>query len=149
MVIPDINVLIYAYDSTSPNHPRAKEWLEQLIIQEAAVGIPWVVILGFIRIMTNPRVQRNPLAIRRAVHHVRQWLAQPNVCIITPGERHADILFDFLDQIGTGGNLTTDAHLAALAVEYKAVLATTDVDLTRFAGVRLINPLASRPNRPN
>ena len=107
----------------------------------ASVGLPWVSILGFIRIATNPKILDNPLDVGSACSRVRSWLAQPQTVVIHPGDRHADILFDLLETAGTAGNLTTDAHLAVLAIEHQAELHSNDADMARFQGLRWINPI--------
>ena len=106
-----------------------------------SVGIPWAVILGFIRITTHSRVLENPLEVNGACSRIRAWLARPNAIVIHPGARHADILFKLIEAAGTGGNLTTDAHLAALAIEHQAEVHSTDADMARFPGLRWVNPL--------
>jgi toxin-antitoxin system PIN domain toxin len=105
--------------------------------------MPWVTVLGFLRIVTHRAVSENPMPVRSATGRVRSWLSHPNVKVVTPGEAHGEVLFRLLEQLGTGGNLTTDAHLAALAIEYQAELATTDSDFSRFEGLRWFNPLAA------
>ena len=107
-----------------------------------SVGLPWVAILGFIRIATNPRILDTPLPVGGARERVQAWLGRPQTIIVHPGERHADILFGLLDTVGSAGNLTTDAHLAALAIEHQAELHSTDADMARFPGLRWTNPLA-------
>ena len=107
-----------------------------------SVGLPWVAILGFIRIATNPRIFDRPLDAESACMRVRSWLGRPQTVFIHPGDRHADILFGLLEAAGTAANLTTDAHLAALAIEHQAELHSTDADMARFPGLRWINPLA-------
>lgn len=107
------------------------------------VGLAWVVILGFIRISTHRSILENPLSVEKACDHSRSWLARPQVTALHPGDRHAEILFDLLEDLGTAGNLTTDAHLAALAIEYQVVLHTTDADFARFSGLRWRNPLSN------
>ena len=106
-----------------------------------AVGIPWIVILGFIRITTHPRILENPLEVDGACARVRTWLARPNAIVVHPGARHPDLPFQLLEAAGTGGNLTTDGRLAALAVEHQAELHSTDADMARFPGLRWVNPL--------
>lgn len=108
----------------------------------STVSLAWVAILGFVRITTHPSVLENPFDVATACNHVRSWLAQPHVGIIHPGGRHAEILFELLVGLGSAGNLTTDAHLAALAMENQAVLHTTDADFARFPGLKWKNPLA-------
>jgi len=108
----------------------------------APVGLAWAVLLGFVRIVTHRAVMSHPLSVLAACDHVRSWLAQPQVSILHPGERHAALVFGLVERVGAAGNLTTDAHLAALAIEYNAELHTSDADFTRFPGLRHRNPLA-------
>ncbi len=142
MIVPDVNLLIHAYNADSPVHAPARAWWERLLADPAPVGLPWVVALGFIRITTHPRIAAHPLPAATACGHVEAWLRQPQVSPLYPGERHSVILFDLLRRLGTAGNLTTDAHLAALAIEHQAELHSTDADFTRFSGLRWRNPLA-------
>ena len=142
MILPDINLLVYAYDSTSPWHTKAAKWWQECLSGRTPVGISWVVALGFVRLWTNPRVFANPMGIDEATANVEAWLARRIVQIINPGPRHAELLFGFLRTEGRGGNLTTDAHLAALAIEARAVIYTADTDFLRFTGVKWVNPLA-------
>ena len=141
MIIPDVNLVVHAYNAESPVHDRARNWLESLMSDPAPVGLPWATALGFIRITTHPRVMDHPLPVGTACTIVESWLAQPQVQILRPGRRHASILFDLLRRVGTAGNLTTDAHLAALAIEHQAELHSTDADFIRFSGLRWSNPL--------
>lgn len=141
MIIPDINLLVYAYNQADPAHPSAKSWWENLLNGNMPVGIPWIVSSGFIRLMTHPRVLARPLATSDAVRHVRTWLEQPAVIVPEPGQRFAGLFLDYLAQLGSAGNLTTDAQLAALAVEHQAELNSNDADFSRFAGLRWRNPL--------
>ena len=142
MILPDVNLLLHAHDSRSRRHDAARQWWEGLMNATGAVGLPWVAILGFIRIATNPKILDNPLDVSSACALVRSWLDRPQTLLIHPGDRHADILFDLLEAAGAAGNLTTDAHLAALAIEHQAELHSTDADMTRFPGLRWLNPLA-------
>jgi uncharacterized protein len=141
MLIPDINILVHAYNSDSPRHAPARIWWEATLGQPRPVGMAWVTALGFIRIMTHRGILENPMHVKDAIRRVRTWLDHPRIQILTPGERHAEILFRLLMHLGTGGNLTTDAHLAALAIEYQAELVSTDADFARFPGLRWFNPL--------
>lgn len=142
MILVDVNPLLNAYNRDFPAHAPARKWWEGAVNQGEAIGLAWVTILGFIRIMTNPRAMLNPMAVAEAVAAARSWLDLPNVDIVEPGPRHAEILFRLLGQVGVAGNLTTDAHLAALAIEHQARLASTDTDFARFPGLRWFNPLA-------
>jgi toxin-antitoxin system PIN domain toxin len=141
LIVPDVNLLIHAYNSGSPSHPPARQWWEGLLGGTRPVGLSWVVMLGFIRICTHRQVLANPLPITVACGHVRDWLSQPYVSVLHPGDRHAEILFSLLERLGSAGNLTTDAHLAALAIENQAELHSTDADFERFPGLRHRNPL--------
>ncbi len=141
MLLPDINLLVYAYDADAPHHKDARAWLEDTLSGTHPVGMPWLVVLGFIRIMTHRRILRKPMTVTESVKAVCTWLEHPMVEIVTPGERHAEILFDLLTHLGTAGNLTTDAHLAALAIEYDAELVSADADFSRFPGLRWFNPV--------
>lgn len=142
MIVPDVNVLVHAYNTESGRHARARAWWERVLSEPAPVGLAWVVLLGYIRITTHPRVLANPLPVATAVRHVEAWLAQPQVALLHPGDRHAGLLFATLRRLGSAGNLTTDAHLAALAIEHQAEVYTTDADFARFPGLRTRDPLA-------
>lgn len=142
MILPDVNLLLHAYNSESSCHRAARAWWEALLNGTRPVGLPWATILGFIRIGTHPQVLAHPLPATVACAHARAWLAQPYVAILDPGARHAEILFGLLESLGTAGNLTTDAHLAALAIEHQAELHSTDADFARFPGLRWVNPVA-------
>src|SRR6266446_5902361 len=115
MIVPDVSLLIHAYNSDSAKHRAARKWWEQTLTLPRPVGLPWVTILGFIRIMTHRAILKNPMYPADAIRRARSWLAVPAVQILTPGESHGEILFQLLEHLGTAGNLTTDAHLAALA----------------------------------
>ncbi len=141
MILPDINLLVYAYNADAPDHAAAKAWWESLLSNYEEVAIPWIVSHGFIRLMTHPRVLERPLRVDVALAHVRKWLEWPSVQIIEPGTRHLEILETILKQAGSGGNLTTDAVLAALAIEYQCQLHSNDTDFARFSGLRWLNPL--------
>ncbi len=142
MILPDINLLLHAYNTESPAHTAARAWWEELLNSTQPVGLAWAGMLGFIRLSTHRQILTNPMPVSTACGHVRAWLAQPYVSILDPGPRHAEILFGLLEWLGTGGNLTTDAHLAALAIEHQAELHSTDADFGRFSGLRWKNPVA-------
>lgn len=144
MLVPDVNLLIYAYNSGDPQHSAAKRWWEQALSGARPVGLAWLVVIAFIRITTKRSLIPKAASVGAAVATVRSWLALPHVEIIHPTERHAEILFALIEDLGTAGNLTSDAHLAALAIEYHATLATTDADFSRFRGLRAENPFSKR-----
>ncbi len=142
MILVDANLLIYAIDTDSPHHAQARPWLEGLLSGTTAVGLAWIVLLAFIRITTRAGVLRKPLGAEDAMVFVDGWLEQPYVRAVGPGENHWRILRNLLRATGTAGNLTADAHLAAIAIEHGAPIYSTDHDFKRFAGVEHINPLA-------
>lgn len=144
MIVADLNLLVHAYNSDSPRHAPAREWWEQRMSEPKPISLPWVVLLGFVRISTHPSILDNPMPVEVACGHVRSWLAQPQVMILQPGDGHAELVFGFLEELGTAGNLTTDAHLAAVTIEHQAELHTTDADFARFPGLKWRNPLRSR-----
>jgi uncharacterized protein len=141
LIIPDVNLLVHAYNSDSLLHARARAWWEELLNGTRPVGLAWVAVLGFLRITTHRQVLTRPLPVAAACGMTRAWLARPYVSILHPGDRHAEVLFGLLQALGTGGNLTTDAHLAALAIEHQGELHSTDADFGRFVGLRWQNPL--------
>lgn len=141
MKLLDLNILLYAVNSDTPLHAAAKAWLEDTLSGAERVAIPWPVLLGFIRISTSSRVMPRPIPTRQALDVIDSWLAQPAVSAIHPGDDHWRILRALLAETGTAGNLSTDAHLAALAIEHGAELCSTDTDFARFRGLRWTNPL--------
>lgn len=142
MKVVDLNLLLYAVNRDSPRHTDARAWLEATLSGEETVALPWVVLLGFIRIATSRRILPNPITIDEAISVVDGWLAQPPVVALSPGDEHWAILSGLLTEAGSAGNLATDAHLAALALEHGAELCSTDADFARFPRLRWVNPLA-------
>ncbi|MDA1275835.1 MAG: type II toxin-antitoxin system VapC family toxin [Verrucomicrobia bacterium] len=141
MIVPDINLLIYAYNDGAPYHHQARAWWEGVVNGNTRVGLPWVVTTGFVRLMTHPRALAHPLSHDHAMDHLDSWFRYPHITTINPGPKHLIHLRQCLEQAGTGGNLVTDAHLAALAIEYQAEVHSNDLDFNRFAGLRWRNPL--------
>ena len=142
MILVDANLLLYAYDASSERHAPARAWLQQALAGPQLVRFAWVTLLAFLRIITNPRAFEVPLTMPEATAIVSSWLAQPAVALLEPSERHWAILSELLVEAQAQGSLTTDAHLAALAIEHGAVLFSTDRDFRRFEGLRFIDPLA-------
>lgn len=142
MKLPDLNLLLYAVDAEAKAHERARTWLETTLAGTEAVGFAWVVLLGFARISTNPRIYERPLEIEEALDLIDGWLAQPVATVVEPTSRHAAVIRDLLEPLGAGGNLVGDAHLAALAIEHGAELCSRDNDFARFSGVRWVDPFA-------
>ena len=136
MVVVDANVLLYAVDRSSAQHERSRTWLDRSLGGREAVGLAWVALLAFVRIGTNRSIFPDPLTCDEATGQVEAWLAAPAAAIAQPTARHAALLRGLLRDTGSAGNLTTDAHLAALALEHGAELVSFDRDFARFPGVR-------------
>lgn len=141
MKLPDINLLLYAINEGSPHHQRAKPWLEQALSGTEEVGLAWLVLIGFIRISTNPAALEHPLTPPEAMDYVDEWIAAPVTSMVHPTAQHSAVLRRILEPVGTAGNLTSDAHLAALALEHGAEVCSGDVDFSRFQGLRWTDPL--------
>lgn len=142
MILVDANLLIYAVDQDSPHHAKARPWLEETLSGTTETGLAWIVVLAFLRITTHPRIMQRPMAVETAVGYVSSWLNQPFVSFVRPGEQHWPVFRNLVNTTGTAGNLTSDAHLAALALEHGCDLYSADYDFRRFPGIRHVNPLA-------
>ena len=140
MKLVDANVLLYAVNKQDPNHRAARAWLEMALSGVETIGFTWQVLLAFLRISTSPQRFSAPLSVGGATHYVQDWLQQEPATVVEPTPRHLDLLTGLLDDSGTAGNLVSDAHLAALALEHAATLASFDRDFLRFRGIRLEVP---------
>ena len=147
MILVDANLLIYAVNQDLPQHDSARIWWEATLSGSESVGIPWVVLLAFLRICTNHRIFDNPLTTEDALGYVEDWLGHPLVKPVSPGARHWTVLANLLKRTGTAGNLTTDAHIAALAIEHGYTVCSADNDFKRFSEIRHLNPIAEVPSR--
>jgi toxin-antitoxin system PIN domain toxin len=142
VILVDANLLVYARVSSLPQHPVARKWLDEQLNGTTRVGLPWPSLLGFLRILTNPRIFERPESIASAWRQVESWLNCPTVWIPLPTDGHRSVLATLLAHLGGGANLIPDAHLAALAIEHGLTLCSTDGDFARFRGLRWLNPLA-------
>lgn len=143
MKVVDANILIYAADESATLHERARTWLEETLSSAETVGFAWVVMLAFLRLTTSPRIFETPLTPSQALDHVDRWLAQPCAVVVDPTDRHPALLRELLAGVGTAGNLTSDVHLAAIAIEHGGELCSADGDFARFSRLRWTNPLAA------
>jgi len=141
MILLDANLLIYAVNEDAPLHRKAKRWLESAMSGPEAVGFSWNVLLAFVRLTTRAGLFQRRLPVETAFDLVDSWLDRPCATIVHPGPRHLLVLRELLLPLGTGGNLTSDAHLAALAIEYGAELCSSDTDFARFEGLKWRNPI--------
>lgn len=142
MIVLDANILLYAYDSASSQHAKARAWIEQVFSGAAPVALPWHTISAFLRIMTNPKLPGERFTLEEAAQLVDRWLEQPNVRPLAPSDDHWPLFRQMILEGQAPGPLISDAHLAALTIEYGGVLHTTDRDFARFPGLRWTNPLA-------
>ncbi len=141
MIVPDINLLVYAHNAAAPLHDAARSWWEDLLNREQPIGLPWAVTFGFIRLVTHPSVLMEPLAPSAALERVDPWFAHTCVQPLEPGPRHLSIVRTLFAATNVGGRLTTDTHLAALAIEHQCEIHSNDSDFERFPGLRWQNPL--------
>lgn len=141
MIVPDANLLLYAYDSESPFHPSASRWWAALLSGVEPVGLCPVVVFAFLRLATHGKVFDHPMTVKEASEHVASWLARPNVRLLVAGPGHVESVCRLLTKVGTAGNFVTDAQIAALALEYGATVHSADTDFSRLTGVKWKNPL--------
>jgi toxin-antitoxin system PIN domain toxin len=141
VVVPDVNLLLYAHLSGFRQHRAAKKWWETLLAGREEVGIASPALFGFVRLATNRRVFDPPMEVDGALERVETWFSRPQVRFLLPGPRHLEIASRLLRALGAAGNLTTDAQLAALAIENQADLHSNDSDFARFPDLRWVDPL--------
>ena len=136
MKLVDANVRLYAVDANAVHHHRAREWLDSALNDDEPLGFSWVVLLAFLRISTRSRLLARPLSPEQAFGCVELWLSAEASVVLEPTSGHLGTLRRLLKPLGTAGNLTSDAHLAALALEHDAVIVSYDNDFDRFEGIR-------------
>ena len=142
MIVPDANLLLYAYDSAATSHPAAVEWWEATLSGDESVGLTHPTVFAFVRIVTSSRVYERPLTLAAASGNVRSWLARDVVHVLAPPPTYVEDVLDLLADAGSsGGNLVTDAQIAALARAHRGTVHTADHDFRRFRGVRTYFPL--------
>ena len=139
MIVPDANLIIYASDSGSLFHERAREWWTAALNGDESVS--WLVLVAYVRVMSSARIMKRPVAVGELLDEVERWLTAPHVQVLQPTARHPSALRSLLVPTGVGGDLVNDAHLAALAVEYGGIVHSADTDFARFPNVRWVNPL--------
>lgn len=142
MILVDANLLLYSEDSLSEHHEAARTWWDSQLSGSDPVGLCWPVLTAFIRIGTNARLHQRPLTLKEATARVQSWFDQSCVRLIQPTDEHWRIFQQMLRSGNALGNLVSDAHLAALAVEHNCLLHSTDADFSRFKGLKWKNPIA-------
>jgi len=141
VIVLDANILLYAYDAASDQHAKARAWVEEVLSGTDPVGLPWQTITAFVRIVTNPRLSGKRFTPSEVIDLVDQWVTQPNVRLLGPGDHHWSFLRQAILEGQARGPLITDAQLAALTIEHGGMLCTTDRDFSRFPGLRWQNPI--------
>jgi uncharacterized protein len=143
LILPDVNVLVYAFRKDAPDHDQFRTWLESTINSETSYGLSDLVLSGFIRIVTHPRIFRLPSSIDDAMGFVTQLRDTPTRIAIAPGPSHWKIFTRLCNDANAKGNLAPDAYLAALAIESGCEWITTDRDYSRFPGLNWRHPFAT------
>ncbi len=141
MIVPDVNMLVYAYNETSPMHNVAKDWWYGLLEGSEDVGIPSAVSTGFVRLMANPKVIAPPVSPVVSIDRVRNWFERTHIFAIHPGADHFDVMRLMVEATGTSRNVVTDAHIAAIAIEHNAEVHSKDSKFAQFPGLKWIDPL--------
>jgi toxin-antitoxin system PIN domain toxin len=139
--LPDVNLFLYAVDEASPRHGPAREWVQETLSGSETVALAWATLLGFVRLSTRASLFEAPLEVGEALDILDGWLQRPCTTVIHPTDRHSAVLRELLQPLGTAGNLASDAHLAALAIEHGALVCSCDSDFSRFPGVQWVDPL--------
>ena len=142
MIVPDVNLLLYAMDANSPHHDRAWPWWESALRGTEHIGFTWAVITGYVRISTNPRAMPAPLTVEQSVSHTRSWLSLPRSRLLNPGVEHLHVMERLLAPLRRAGSLVADAHLASLAIENGGTVYSADHDFALFERVPWVNPLS-------
>ena len=141
MILLDANVLLYAHSTTSPHHEKARRWLENTLARHEDIGLAWVTIMAFLRLATNPAAYERPLSMPEALAVMESYLSRSNVYAVSPAAQHWTFFKKTCEQGQVASRFVTDAHLAALALEFGASVCTADRDFTRFPGLKIIDPL--------
>lgn len=140
MKLVDTNVLVHVANGDSADHAVAKGWLDRALSGSAPVGFAWLALVGFVRLVTNPRIVPSPYTVGEAMTSVDAWLGARSAHVLQPGRSHALRFRQMLEAAGSGANLTNDAHLAAIALEHRATVVSFDGDFGRFPGVKWERP---------
>jgi len=143
VILPDANLLLHALNADSADHTAARDWWENLLLEEQEIGLCSVVLFAFVRISTHRIAFPKPLTVKLAFDHVENWLSFPSVSWIDSTLEDLTVARRLLQRAGTGGNLVTDAQIAAISMRLSATIHTADTDFARFPEIRWKNPLSS------
>lgn len=143
MIVVDANLLIYSHDTSTAEYAKSSAWLESTLSGTEPVGLSWQAVSAFLRVVTNRRLPGKRVSLQEALHAVEEWLEQPNVKILAPGNDHWPLLRRMIVDGAAAGPLVSDAEIAALTIDYGGVLYTADRGFARFPGLRWVNPLES------
>jgi uncharacterized protein len=141
LLLLDANILLYAWDESAPHHSKTHAWLTATVQAGESIGLPWVSLWAFVRIVSNPKLMANPLPLEEAFAVMNEILSIPRAVVVQPGPKHAELLRSVATSTQSSGSKLTDASLTALAMEYGATLASTDHDFSRFPSLKWVNPL--------
>ncbi len=142
MILVDANLLLYAENADVPQHGKAVKWWDGQLSTNPGIALCWPVLSAFVRISTNPRVFIRPLILGQSCDRVQSWLARSNVTLVSPTSKHWAVFRELMEKGQATGNLVSDAHLAALAIEHGCELQSTDADFSRFPKLKWRNPIA-------
>ena len=143
MILPDVNLLVFALDRHSPHHASSAAWWNTCLAASTPVCIPWLVILGVVRILGNPKIYQRPTPPESVLDQIEKWLALPHIHLVDPAPAHLATLRKLLKLTGVAGSLSSDAHLAAIAIDKGITVYSNDTDFSRFPGLSWTNPLAT------
>lgn len=143
MIAPDLNLLVYSFNASARQHEEAARWWEDLLNSNQFVGVPWVVYVGFVRLMSGRHVLVEPYTPAELLRLTGLWFAQPNVQLLAVTPRTMEVFQRLVGRYEIAGGMITDAAIAATAIEYQAILHTNDTDFARFSELRAHNPLSS------
>ena len=141
MILPDVNLILYAYDLDSPFHAAAAAWWTKCLSSVEPVGLAQVIVFAFLRLSTSPRIFTNPFPVEAAIHEIYAWSEQPNVRVLAADQDHWQQVCRLLKDAGGSGSLVTDAQLGAFALTYRGTVHTADTDFQRFPAVSWFNPI--------
>jgi uncharacterized protein len=141
VLIPDLNLLVYAFNSDASHHRPSAQWWEDSLNGDERIGVPWLVLMGFIRLLSGKAVMKNPYPVKDLFQITKEWFQLPNVILLEPTVRTYDLMEKLMVSMSLPGSMATDTFIAATAIEHDASLCTNDTDFSRFHSLKTLNPL--------